>query len=225
MQNVVQEYQMKFASRRFRLRVDMSRSSGSPRTEKRQHLVRFLVCNLASAGGFSGNSQPHGPDIHELGAAVERIVAGVHENPLHVLGCAALGGAYAGAIYVLRDPADVMLSNYHYANAAAPGWRDDDEAALDRYLDTFIALVEIRAGSRLAWAAGRTCAQLALRRASISRAPDSLRGPAHRRHRGGRPAMSSAGTCSRHAGSGPSRGRRLLREHAADRGSRYRAKR
>jgi hypothetical protein len=104
--------------------------------------VRFLVCNLAFGPVDSAATLSRmAPDIHELGAAVEPPSSPVFMKTHFTFSDALpLAAHTAGAIYVLRDPADVMLSNYHYAKrSGAGGGGDDDEAALDRYLDTFIA--------------------------------------------------------------------------------------
>ena len=103
--------------------------------------VRFLVCNLAFGPVDSAATLNRlAPDIHELGAAVEPPSAPVFmKTHFPYSDALPLAGHTAGAIYVLRDPADVMLSNYHYAKRSGAAAGDDDEAALDRYLDTFIA--------------------------------------------------------------------------------------
>jgi hypothetical protein len=102
--------------------------------------VRFLTCNLIfgpvdSAAALNSLA----PDLHELRA----LPPIPHERILmktHFVYSSTMPGAMhtAGALYVVRDPADVMLSNFHYArrsNSVAGG----DATALNRYVDSFIA--------------------------------------------------------------------------------------
>ena len=44
----------------------------------------------------------------------------------------------AAAIYVVRDPADVMLSNFHYSQRSAGAPPAETADLLDRYVDSFI---------------------------------------------------------------------------------------
>jgi Sulfotransferase domain len=103
--------------------------------------VRFLVCNLVFGRVDSAATLNRlAPDIHELGPAVDPPSSPVFMKT-HFAYSAALPLAMhtAGAIYVLRDPADVMLSNYHYGKRSGAVAGDDDESAFDRYIDDFIA--------------------------------------------------------------------------------------
>jgi hypothetical protein len=46
----------------------------------------------------------------------------------------------AAALYVVRDPADVLLSNFHYSQrSGAAGGASAEPAALERYVDLFLA--------------------------------------------------------------------------------------
>jgi len=102
--------------------------------------VRFLVCNLVfGVQDSAAELNRLAPDIHELGA-----VPALPEQPVlmktHFPSTAALalGAETAGAIYVVRNPGDVMLSNYHYSR------RRGDEtaheaAAFERYVGQFLA--------------------------------------------------------------------------------------
>jgi Sulfotransferase domain len=103
--------------------------------------VRFLVCNLVFGAVDSAATLSRlAPDIHELGAAVDP-----PSSPLFMKTHFAYSDALplaahtAGAIYVLRDPADVMLSNYHYGKRSGAMAGEDDESAFARYIDSFIA--------------------------------------------------------------------------------------
>jgi aryl sulfotransferase len=102
--------------------------------------VRFLICNLVFGPVDSAATLNRlAPDIHELAA-----VAAPPSSPgfmkTHFPYSAALPLAMhtAGAIYIMRDPADVMLSNYHYGKRSGAAV-EDDVSAFDRYIDTFVA--------------------------------------------------------------------------------------
>jgi hypothetical protein len=103
--------------------------------------VRFLVCNLVFGPVDSAATLNRlAPDIHELGAAQDRPSAPLFMKTHFAYSDALpLAAHTAGAIYVLRDPADVMLSNYHYGRRSDAMASDDDGSAFDRYVDTFIA--------------------------------------------------------------------------------------
>src|ERR1700691_3950002 len=78
--------------------------------------VRFLVSHLLFGPLDSAATLNRlVPDIHELGAAVEApstpVLMKTHFPYSPAL---PLAMQTAGAIYVVRDPADVMLSNYYY---------------------------------------------------------------------------------------------------------------
>lgn len=101
--------------------------------------LRFLVCNLAfgpveSAADLARFS----PDLHELPES-----AGPPDQPTLMKTHFPYGTALrfaehtAGAIQVVRDPADVMLSNFHYGKRSGAS-ANEDPAALDRYVDAFI---------------------------------------------------------------------------------------
>jgi aryl sulfotransferase len=103
--------------------------------------VRFLVCNLLY--GPIDSAATLGrlvPDIHELRADTVEAPSSPVLMKTHYPYSPALPLAMqtAGAIYVVRDPADVMLSNYYYrrrSGAALP----DGEADFEQYLESFIA--------------------------------------------------------------------------------------
>jgi hypothetical protein len=102
--------------------------------------VRFLVCNLVFGPVDSAATlNRQAPDIHELGAAAEPPSApGFMKTHFPYSTALPLATHTAGAIYIVRDPADVMLSNYHYGKRSGAAARDD-ASALDRYVDAFIA--------------------------------------------------------------------------------------
>jgi hypothetical protein len=100
--------------------------------------VRFLVCNLAFGLQDSAESLNRlAPDIHELPAVPE-----VPTTPVFIKTHfpfspqLPLADHTAAAIYVVRDPADVMLSNFHYSR------RSKTEAAnnsLQQYVDQYLS--------------------------------------------------------------------------------------
>jgi Sulfotransferase domain len=106
--------------------------------------VRFLVCNLAFGPQDSAAAlNSLAPDIHELSEVPDPPTSPVFIKT-HFPYSAALPLAdhTAAAIYVVRDPADVMLSNYHYsrrsdgrADAADP----DPAVSLQQYVDQYLA--------------------------------------------------------------------------------------
>jgi len=102
--------------------------------------IRFLVCNLVYGPIDSASALNRlAPDVHELGPAPEPPTHPVFFKT-HFLHSPALplGKHSAAAIYVVRDPADVMVSNYHYAirRGAVP---THDGANFSRYVDAYIA--------------------------------------------------------------------------------------
>ena len=78
--------------------------------------VRFLVCNLAFGPQHSAATLGQlAPDIHELGKELQPPAATVLLKTHFPFSATVPLAAYtAGAIYVVRHPADVMFSNYHY---------------------------------------------------------------------------------------------------------------
>lgn len=102
--------------------------------------LRFLVCNLVFGPiDTAAKLDLFVPDLHELRGSVQLPAQRVFMKTHFPYSAALpLGEHTAAAIYIVREPADVMLSNFHYSQrtgAAAGG----DAAALDRYVDAFIA--------------------------------------------------------------------------------------
>jgi hypothetical protein len=101
--------------------------------------VRFLTCNLVyglqdSAAGLARLA----PDIHEL-AAIPDAPSALSFVKTHFPYSPALPLAAntAAAIYVVRDPADVMLSNFHYSHRSGTGIEPPAQA-LGRYVDEYV---------------------------------------------------------------------------------------
>lgn len=100
--------------------------------------VRFILCNLL-----------FGPQ--SSAAALSQLIPDVHEVPPGQLGRGGLCKTHfmysdalplaprtAGCLYIVRHPADVLVSNFHYAvRAAAAG--EPSAAAFDRYVDDFVS--------------------------------------------------------------------------------------
>jgi hypothetical protein len=103
--------------------------------------VRFLLCNLVfGAVESAADLNRMAPDLHEL-----RDPSALPDQPLflktHFPFSPALPLAEhtAGAIYVVRNPADVMMSNFHYARRSGAAAADaHDPGELDRYVERFI---------------------------------------------------------------------------------------
>lgn len=100
--------------------------------------VRFVACNLLFGRQDTAQSlNSLAPDIHETGA--DKIAAHSGLVKTHFLYSAAMPMASrtAAAIYVVRQPADVIVSNFHYAHRST-GAGVASRSEFDRYVDTFI---------------------------------------------------------------------------------------
>jgi hypothetical protein len=97
--------------------------------------VRFLACNLLHGRQESASAlNLLVPDVHELGPhLVNSTYAGLVKTHFAFSTRIPLAERTAAAIYVVREPADVLISNYHYAR------RSGGELAFDDYVDAFIA--------------------------------------------------------------------------------------
>lgn len=103
--------------------------------------VRFLVCNLVFGSQDSAAALNQlAPDVHELGADQEPPSAPCFMKTHFPFSSSLRFAAHtAAAIYVVRAPADVMVSNFHYARrsgggSAGNGSPQDFEGYLERYL-------------------------------------------------------------------------------------------
>jgi Sulfotransferase domain len=102
--------------------------------------VRFLACNLAAGPVDSAEMLNRlAPDLHELREVPDftdqRLILKTHFPYSAAL---PLVDYTDSAIYVVRDPADVMLSNFHYSMRRGAS-KNDEPAAFDRYVDSYIA--------------------------------------------------------------------------------------
>jgi hypothetical protein len=100
--------------------------------------VRFMACNLLfglqeSAEGLNLLA----PDIHEMGAQRLAAHAGLVKTHFPYSAALPLAERTAAALYVVRHPADVLVSNFHYAQRSA-GIGAATRQEFDRYVDRFI---------------------------------------------------------------------------------------
>jgi hypothetical protein len=101
--------------------------------------VRFLACNLIfgpqdSAAAFNQLA----PDVHELRELPRplppRMLLKTHfQFSEHM----PLASETAGAVYIVRHPADVLLSNFHYSRRSGTTGSDERDA-LDHYVEQFL---------------------------------------------------------------------------------------
>jgi Sulfotransferase domain len=102
--------------------------------------VRFLTCNLVyglqdSAAALNNLA----PDIHEFSAIPSAPTALTFVKTHFPFSSALpLAANTAAAIYVVRDPADVMLSNFHYYQRSGTGI-EPSAHALGQYVDQYLA--------------------------------------------------------------------------------------
>ena len=100
--------------------------------------VRFLLCNLLYGQQESAASLNRlAPDIHEVGPQITRYPGGLLKTHFAFSASLPCAERTATAIYVVRDPADVIASNYHYARRSG-ATSEDSQAAFDRYFDSFV---------------------------------------------------------------------------------------
>lgn len=101
--------------------------------------VRFLLCNLffgpqESAAALSRLA----PDIHEFATIPEPPAAHTFIKTHYPFSPELpLASHTAAAIYVVREPADVMLSNFHYSRRSGVA-TTDSSAALGQYVEEYL---------------------------------------------------------------------------------------
>jgi hypothetical protein len=100
--------------------------------------VRFMLCNLVFGTQSSAVALNQLiPDVHEVPLAqLER--GGLCKTHFMYSGALPLARRTAGCLYIVRHPADVLVSNFHYAARAAAGG-DPSPAAFDRYVEEFVS--------------------------------------------------------------------------------------
>jgi len=100
--------------------------------------VRFMACNLVFGQQQSAAElNVLAPDIHELGAQHLAAHSGLVKTHFPYSSDLPLAERTAGAVYVFRHPADVLVSNFHYAQRSA-GTAGASREEFDRYVDRFI---------------------------------------------------------------------------------------
>lgn len=100
--------------------------------------VRFMACNLL----FGSQESAEGlnllaPDIHEMGAHRLAAHSGLVKTHFPYSAALPLADRTAAAIYVVRHPADVLVSNFHYAQRSA-GMANASRQEFDQYVERFI---------------------------------------------------------------------------------------
>jgi hypothetical protein len=102
--------------------------------------VRFLLCNLLFGPQDSAAALNRlAPDIHEFASTPEPPATPIFLKTHFPFSPALPLAAYtAAAIYVVRDPADVMLSNFHYSRRSGTVGVES-QAALEQYVDQYLA--------------------------------------------------------------------------------------
>ena len=102
--------------------------------------VRFLVCNLVFGVQESAAAlDSMAPDIHEVDATPEPPAAPVFmKTHFPFSPTLPLAEHTAGAIYIVRHPADVLLSNFHYSQRSTPV-AAERQVALEQYVDRYLA--------------------------------------------------------------------------------------
>lgn len=101
--------------------------------------MRFMVCNLLfgrqeSAAALSTLV----PDIHEGQQAIQCLEQGaLLKTHFPFSESLALADRTAAAIYIIRHPADVLVSNFFYSQRSA-GNTDPSTADFDRYVEMFL---------------------------------------------------------------------------------------
>jgi hypothetical protein len=101
--------------------------------------VRFLACNLLFGRQESAQSlNTLVPDIHEMVEAPALPAhSGLYKTHFPFSPQLPSAASTAGAIYVVRDPADVLISNFFYAQRSTERV-DESAASFDLYVENFI---------------------------------------------------------------------------------------
>ncbi len=101
--------------------------------------VRFLVCNLLHGRQDSATAVAEWvPDVHELAETADgEPPAGLLKTHFAYSPALPYAAHTAAAIYVVRDPTDVLVSNFFYSKRSEQS-SDVSPAALARYADGFI---------------------------------------------------------------------------------------
>jgi hypothetical protein len=101
--------------------------------------VRFMACNLLFGRQESASTiGVLAPDIHEMGPRLgETSQRRLVKTHFAYSATMPLADRTAGAIYVVRRPEDVLVSNFYYT-PRSDGADEHSHAAFDRYVEDFI---------------------------------------------------------------------------------------
>ncbi len=101
--------------------------------------LRFLTCNLLYGRQDSAAAlNTLIPDVHEMGPELAGFSgAGFMKTHFEFSAQRPAFSRTAAAIYIVRNPADVLASNFHYSQRSA-GNTDDSRDAFDQYFEAFI---------------------------------------------------------------------------------------
>ena len=101
--------------------------------------LRFMLCNLIFGEVNTASVLTRlAPDIHEPGTELDAAASAILVKT-HFMNTPGLPlcERTAAAIYLVRDPADVLTSNFHYQRRRSGGG-EPSAAALTQYFETFI---------------------------------------------------------------------------------------
>lgn len=103
--------------------------------------VRFLVCNLVFGLQQSASALNElAPDVHELGTDVELPPTPCFMKTHFSFSPRLPFAAHtAAAIYVVRHPADVLVSNFHYSRRSGAVAKDSIKQDFDAYVERYLA--------------------------------------------------------------------------------------
>jgi hypothetical protein len=97
-----------------------------------------MACNLIFGRQESSEAlNALAPDLHEFGAQRLGSYSGLVKTHFPYSSALPLADRTAGAIYVVRRPADVLVSNFHYGRRSA-GTAEESRDAFDRYVESFL---------------------------------------------------------------------------------------
>jgi hypothetical protein len=101
--------------------------------------VRFMACNLLFGRQESAAAlNTLAPDVHELGSGPDSAVpTGLLKTHFAFTPRLPFADRTAAAIYVVRDPADVLASNFFYSQRSQR-LADASHSEFDRYVDQFL---------------------------------------------------------------------------------------
>ena len=100
--------------------------------------ARFLICNLLYGKQESAQDLARLlPDLHETGVARAPAEGLLKTHFPYSAELPNIARTIA-AIYIVRDPADVLISNYFYAQRSTAVSAESSAAAFDEYVDAFI---------------------------------------------------------------------------------------